>query len=541
MNNKSFKVILVAMSIIIAMSCFTGCKEEKSANFDLADKSELAPEKIGDYGNLKLPLDDKFTEISILVASDQSNLNNTPVINELRRRTGLNVKIVAVPATTIEEKSKIMLASQESMTDIFHSSLSTDERNDLGIQGAFVKIDEHLDKLPNLKKIFYDEPEKYGTVNAIKNITARDGHLYLFPIYDTNRDVNSGTMYRKDIFDKHNLKADWNNPEEFYQVLKKLKELYPSSTPLSVKSKLQFFTRLGESWGLGTVSDNNTFSTFYDEADGKWKYYATDIRFKEILDFVKKLYDESLLDQEFLTITDAAWASKMTQKDKVFVTNDWIGRMSMYKDQTKETVPEYDLRYGPAFGPTGKVLELYKSAAGSAITNNDKTELALKLSDYLISESGAQLMTMGVEGVTYKMGESGMAEYICLDEGETASISTLEKHGLFVNCLYRRFDRRSVYYQFTEQEKEAQEYPELSGKGYEPLDPVLSFTAEEMELKSNILPELSTAAEEFVTKYILTEETGDKAWNAWLSQAEKLGESKVLKVYNDAQSRYNAL
>jgi len=536
---KRFLTMLLAMAMVV--SCFAGCvNDEVAVNADIATKEELDPEKIGDYGDLKLPIDDKYTKISVLVGSNHTGLNETPVIKELRRRTGLNVDIVAVPAASLAEKSKVMLASKDNMTDIFGASLSVDEQNEFGMQGAFVAIDENLDLMPNFKKIFFDEAEEHGTARAVKDITAPDGHLYFMMQYDINRAVNSGTMYRKDIFDKHGLKADWKGPEEFYQTLKKLKELYPDSTPFAVKLRSQLFTRLGESWGLGTVSDGNRFSAFYDEADGQWKYYATDKRFKEIIDFVKKLYDEQLLDPEFLTITDTAWAAKMTQPDKVFVTNDWIGRMTMYKDQTAETVPDYDLRYAPAIGPTGKVLELAKAGAIFCITKNERSPLTLQLADYLVSESGAQLLTMGIEGVTYEIGEDGFADYLCLKEGESATINTLEPHGMFLPGMYCRFDRRCCYYEFSEQEAEAQEYPEVSGNGYEPADPTLTFTEEEKEKKGEILPDLSTAAEEFVTKYILNNGT-DKDWEEWLSKAKKLGEDEVIKIFNDAQKRYDAL
>ena len=66
-----------------------------------------------------------------------------------------------------------------------------------------------------------------GTETVNKAWRASDGKLYQIPSYGVNRDVNHGMLYRKDIFDKHGIKM-WNNPEEFYQVLKQLKELYPS-------------------------------------------------------------------------------------------------------------------------------------------------------------------------------------------------------------------------------------------------------------------------------------------------------------------------
>ncbi len=536
---KNIRRIICSVLVAVMMSmCLSGCGNKAPVNADIATKEELDPKIIGDYGNLKLPIDDEYTQVSIIYGSDTDTINDSVVMNELRRRTGLNIKVVCVPAASMGDKSKTMLASKNA-TDIFGAGLSIDEQNEFGMQGAFIKIDENLKHAPNFKKMFFDKPEEYGVVGAVKNMSASDGHLYFFPQYDINRAVNSGTMYRKDIFDKHGLKADWKNPEEFYQTLKKLKELYPNSTPFAVKLKTQLFTRLGESWGLGSGSDV-TFPPFYDEADGKWKYYATDPRFKEIIDYVKKLFDEGLLDPEFLTTTDVAWTAKMTQKEKAFVTSDWIGRMEMWKEQTKTTVPEFDLRYAPPIGPTGKVIQLPKYAASTCVTNNERSHLALALNDYLLTESGGILLSLGVEGVTYTIGEDGFADYVGYDPNEAIGINELAtKYGLF--SIYRRFDKRSTYYNFSEREQEAQDMALNKEDGFEPIDPKLTFTDEEIDIRAGILPELSTAAEEFATKYVLGSETGDAAWEKWLGKAKKLGEDKVLKIYNDAQKRYDEM
>ena len=57
------RFLLLAISLIIALSGFTGCKQKnENAPFEIASKSELKPEKIGYYSTLKLPIDDNYTE-----------------------------------------------------------------------------------------------------------------------------------------------------------------------------------------------------------------------------------------------------------------------------------------------------------------------------------------------------------------------------------------------------------------------------------------------------------------------------------------------
>ena len=156
----------------------------------------------------------------------------------------------------------------------------------------------------------------------------------------------------------------------------------------------------------------------------------------EMLDFMKKLYNEGLIDPEFLTATQSAWTQKMTQADKAFVTFDWIGRLEQFKAQTKETVPDYDLRYANPFGPNQTVVTLAKTGyGGPQVTNNEKAELSLKLLDYLLSEGGAELTSLGIEGVTYNLDDKGFAEYVTF-EGKVPSINDISaKFGLYVEGL----------------------------------------------------------------------------------------------------------
>ncbi len=532
------KTLLFIIALLMIISMFAGCNNNsENVSFELATKEELNPEKIGNYGTLKLPIDKDFTEITVAVTSEYSTHNDSIVINELRRRTGLNVQITAIPRSTFSEKAKVLMASQDTIPDFFNG-FSNEEIFDFAQQGAFEPVSDYLNELPNFKEIFYDKPEEYGiNKDTIKNYLGADGKLYHMPKYDTQRDVNHGLMYRKDIFDKHNIKM-WSNEQEFLDTLRQLKKLYPTSTPFASKTKSVIFRDFGYMKGL---TGSTQFLQYYNEDEKAWKLMATDPKFKEVLDLIKTMYDEGLIDPEFLTATEPVWTQKMTQKDKAFVTWDFIGRMDQFKEQTLAAIPEYDLRYAPPINK--KTLTLAKTSAGAAFKKGKKALLAMKLSDYLISESGARLMTMGVEGVSFEFGEDGFAKYLGFNEGEKPSTSVLEeKYGLFIERLYRRFDRKSIYYNFTEKEQEAQDIiNNMEGGGYWPEDPVPVLSVEEKEICAKYKTSLQKAAEEFATKYVLGTETGDAAWNNWLEKAESLGAKEIIDAYNKAQARYEKI
>ena len=526
MNGKLKKTLLVLLSVIFTVSMFSGCeKSERTYEGSMYDP-EVA-KKLESTGGLKLPLDTKNTVITTVVSSEY-NLNESYFAENVRKATGVNLQIDAAPSSTMSQKLRVLIAGGE-IPDIMPMVGTIDDINELGMQGAYEPITPYIDKLPNFKSIFVDGEEKW----VMKSYQATDKNIYIIPGYEVNRAVNHGMLYRKDIFDKHGIKM-WNNLDEFYQVLKKLKELYPDSTPFVSKNAEGIVGKLGTGWGL--VNED----MFYNEETGVWKYSDIQPETREILDLLKKLYTEGLLDVEFLTTTQSAWTQKMTQRDKAFVTFDWIGRLDMFKAQTKDTIPEYDLRWANPIGPKKTVKTLDRVSSGHSIGKSKNSLLAMQLCDFLLSPAGAQLSTIGIEGESFEINKRGYATFPEIGgEDKVATIDELgDKYGMFQ--FYKRADKRSSYFDYTEREKEAQEYAEEKIH-MEPLDPKLNFTDEEIEIKTKYFSELKRATKEFYVQYIMNPSSGDKEWNEWLKKAESLGVSQLEKVYNDAQKRYDAL
>ncbi len=528
------KTLSLVLSLCLVSSFFTGCGKDNNTDVSNSiSKDELSPEKIGYYSTLELPIDNNNTEISIISDTSVEGINDSVVIKELRRRTGLNVQVMQIPVAALQEKSKVLLASGDDMPDIFKGDINTAQINEYGAQGAFEAVSDHIDELPNLKEIFYDKSEEYNTTGKLRDFMSPAGKLYIFPSYQINRDVNHGFLYRKDIFDKHGIKM-WSNTDEFLDVLRQLKKLYPDSTPFASKTTTYIFRDFGYNWGL------NFTGPYYDEKDGNWKMSSTSKEYKEVLDLIKTMYNEKLIDPEFVTATQAAWTQKMTQPDKAFVTWDWIGRLEMFKEQTLQTVPSYDLRYAEPL--KGKVITLSQIGAGPAVKKSKKSVLAMKLLDYLLSESGARLMTMGIEGVTYTLDENGYAKYVGFEDSKSVGITDLEeKYGMFASNLHRRMDKKSAYYKFSEREQEAQDIMNKKEDGYWPTDPQPYFEDAEQKVLDKYMVAFDKSALEFSTKYVLSENYGDKEWNEWLAKAKSLGENEIIKTYNDAQARYDKL
>ena len=506
--------------ILATMMIFSlvACKDNNGGNANVNTNIDF---KIGDTGGLKVPFGNG-EEIVVLV-SDEVGATNTWIFDKLSQVVGLNVKPLLVPNSTFSQKVQVLLAGDD-IPDVMQAG-SLSKSNEYGMQGAFAPINDYLDQMPNFQRCFGEgTPDNW----VFKSLAAEDKKLYVFPTYYTNRVVNHGMLYRKDIFDKHGIEM-WNSPETFYQALKKLKELYPDSYPLTSKTGAQIVKNYAVAWG-----GINTYGTYYDEANKVWKYSDTDPKTKEILDFFKKLYDEKLLDPEFLTNTAPAWTTKMTN-GKSFVTYDWIGRLDMFQEQTN--IEGFDFRYANPVGPEQTLVTLEQvSRSGNVVSNNKNTELTMKLMDFLYSDAGATLMTNGIEGETFEIDpQTGMAKYLDPELAAKAKVDIMDlrsKYCMWMSGSYRRVDPTCCYFQFTEREQEAQDWVEKCG-GLEPADPVVTFVGDDAVEASDIVGKLSKKFEEVMFKYIVGQASGDAAWEAWLKEAKKLGEDRLCQLYND--------
>lgn len=531
---KVMFVLLFAVAFMAACGSDDKPKESDKGDSEVGEKdgdspSEEASEDYGDTGGITLPIVDEPVELTWMLVSDVENLNDSLIVKEIEERTGIKLNIQAYSPGTYGEKLSTVVASGQ-LPDIWHG-LTVSDVNELGKKGAVVAVSDHLDELPNFKKLYAEENDW-----VMKSYSDDNEDVYTWPIYGVSRDVNHGYLYRKDIFDEEGIEL-WTNTDEFYEALKSLKEAYPDSTPYVSKTEEYIFRDWGHGWGV----TGTEYPMYFDEGDETWKFQFTDEKHREMLDFMKKLYNEGLLDTEFITDTDASWTTKMTTDGAGFVTFDWIGRLDMFYEQVKDENPDYDLRYGNPVGPTGNIQSLsLVSNWAHAVTKNDNSEVALKLLDYLSSPSGAELITVGIEGENYEIDGDGNVTYPELaDSHDVIGINDLEEeYGMWLEGMYLRADERSVYFNYTEKEQEAQDMMEDKRA---PLDPVLKFTDEENTTKANLQPNLLQAGIEFSTKYVMTKSHGDAEWEAWLKEAERLKVEEFVDVYNGAQERYDDL
>ena len=164
-------------------------------------------------------------------------------------------------------------------------------------------------------------------------------------------------------------------------------------------------------------------------------------------------------------------------------------------------------------------------------------EHIMEIWNYVFSEEGTILMNYGVEGETYEMVD-GDPEYLeSVLTSADGVLNTLRKSGvnswLPLNQMAdAEFDRSSD--KFTAAVEEYDQYM---------MDPVppLKFTDEEKSTITSVYNgEIETYMDESLDSFI-TGKTSLDQFDAFVEQMNSMGLPDILKIYNDAYARYQAV
>ncbi|NLB80381.1 MAG: extracellular solute-binding protein, partial [Clostridiaceae bacterium] len=251
---KASRVILIVLAIVIVFSLAACNQPVESNNTETQTNgdSEKAIIKMVVPSHASWPFD-----------------KNWKVWQYAREGSGVDLQIQAIPGSEFLTKVPIMFASPKELPDIIAFNYKPD--TDVYVkQGALVALDDHIDIMPNYTRFLNSLPDDERK-KLIMGRKSYDGKVYYAPVHGAESIQNvRAWLYRKDIFDKHDI----HTPEtmsELYDVTLQLKELYPDSYPICVRSGFNNINVMGPSW-----KPYFNWDFYYDYDNEKWCFGASE-------------------------------------------------------------------------------------------------------------------------------------------------------------------------------------------------------------------------------------------------------------------------
>ena len=523
------KLMALLLAAVMCLGLFVGCQPAETPD----DSS--TPSGGDEIVNQEGPLFSSTTEIQIYTHENSAyDFEDGYLDKLLLSQENIDVKLT-------EGFDMQQMLTDKSLPDITWMNAIM-YGNEYGPKGAFLNILDYLDQMPNLKAVLKANPD------AVEKNLAADGKLYHVPVILEGETTTYGFIYREDIFKKHNLEFPTTR-DEFYNVLKKLKELYPNSYPFVLRQmsgNMQGFMYLCMSFGTELNLTGATSSVMnYNHKTKEWYYGPTSEGMKDMVTFLAKLYKEGLLHKSTITLTPAQWVESFTKGDTAdgvsFIGWDKMDRIpAQLQPAGEELNPEFKLVHGAPikFNDLGEAA-VYKQAPSpynfllSSTMSAERRDAALKFIDWLYSEEGIETTNWGKEGETFEVDANGNKKYV---DSLLTEDDPQYTRGLVFNGVYgvRDFEAYAGWQSETHKNTllESVKYATLENR------PVLVFNEEEQNIYDTYWVALHDYARGNIQKFIAGERDVAE-WDAYVAEVESDAYkfNDLMKIHEDCYNR----
>jgi putative aldouronate transport system substrate-binding protein len=463
--------------------------------------------------------------------------NDWPVEKEAARLTNVHLNNVASMATTKSEEAFNLLIASGDLPDIVGGSAIRDNVNRYGPEGAFIPMNDLIDKYaPNIKAFFDKNPD----IKA--SILAADGNIYYIP-YLPDGLFGRGYFIRYDWLNKLNLEVP-NTIEELHDVLVAFRDQDPNGNgkkdevPLFMRD-FEELVRMVTLWG-GRMSGSDSFHDFY-VTKGKMSHGYVEEGYREGIRNLAKWYKEGLIDAEVFTRGSRS-REYLLANDLGGMTHDWFASTAGYNDSLADQVPGFSFRAMlPPIGTTGKRIEEHRRAEvkvegwAMSFTNEHPVE-TMKYLDFYFTEEGRRLANFGIEGVNYTMVDGKPIFTKEMLESTTPLNAQLWEIGAQIP----RGFHQDFSYELQWSNKFAVEAIDLYGTVpdllVEPFHGVSLNTAEK-ETFDKSWATIRDYMLEMQQAWVLGSRDIDADWDSYLAQIDRMGYNDVIKVMQSAYTR----
>ncbi len=279
-TNRKWMLLLIAVLLVITTACGNsnpGSSETSGSNSG-SQSSTPAPAESTE------PAEPIELSIMTILFEPTAPTPEMPSLVRLQELTNTKLDVTFVPSQVFPDKVNATIASGEMsdlllVTDLKSSSVVNAVRS-----GMFWELGPYFSEYPNLSKL---NP-------LILNNSSIDGKTYA--LYRSREWVlaRGGIIYRKDWLENVGLQPP-KTIDELYQVFKAFTEQDPDGNgkhDTYGAGETNFIT-------MNTIAPYFGVPNLWDVQDGKFVPDFMTSEYMELLKFMKRLYDEKLINQDF--------------------------------------------------------------------------------------------------------------------------------------------------------------------------------------------------------------------------------------------------
>ncbi len=346
-----------------------------------------------------LKLKDPKPVLKILMPNQADDYNTYPTAIDIEKLTGYKAQYDMLPQDAAMDKLNLIMASEEDY-DIITGTSDAARIMQYAREGAVMDINPYLQYAANLNAALNDYERSSFTL---------DGKLYAIGMqnlyFETDGkivgEVRMLPFYRKDWAEACGITAMPKTTDEFTAMLRAFKT-YDNGTgvktiPMTADTTMQIDGLLG-AFGVPNV---------WNERDGKLVHRVADPKFKDYIAYLKSLFQEGLLDNEFPANKAANKTERYANGAAGCAFFGYWDTPALY-DTMAKTQPNHKTQVlAPLTGPTGE------RGYGSVVGGFDRVAYIPKVTKNIddvinyvnikLEPENIKIITIGYEGVDYYM------------------------------------------------------------------------------------------------------------------------------------------
>ncbi len=512
---KLMALILALVMMLSLAACGGSSGSSTEVSYDIPDGKQIPNDAV----------------LDVMISSHPSwpYDENWKVWQYIKESVGGTINVTAIPESDFSTKFSLMMAAPEEMPDLFGLGGKPSSFTDFCEQGAFLAFDDYLEFLPDYEKFWENVPEDEQWMRDTRK--SSNGKIYYSPSHGLERSTNiRGWLYRKDVFEKHNLKTP-ETMDDLYKVSKKLKSLYPNSYPFCLRTALKNIDVIGSSW-----KENFNSGVYYDFNTEKWCYGVREDTMYDIVVFFNKMIREGLMPPNCFTINTSAWEELMST-GRGFITPEYQVRIDFFNNAARASNPEFTLtamKPPKAEGGVNKVNKYNYPPQGYAIPNTGDARRianAFRYINWFYTDEAIELVSWGKQGETYDIVD-GQKKFITGDGSKTVQ----SLYGINTRGANICFDPDAIGETISKEQYEVTDF--LLEHTVADLDPTmwLALSAEESQKISELSTSLSTFVSENLQKFIIGQRPLSE-WDSFQEELSKMPIDEILSIYENAYNK----
>ncbi|MBC9712781.1 extracellular solute-binding protein [Streptomyces sp. TRM66268-LWL] len=478
--------------------------------------------------------------------------NNNPVYptkkdwlfwEEVTKRTGVTLEPVDVPLSDYEKKRSLLIGSGDApflIPKTYHPSEVA-----FVSSGAILPVSEYVHLMPN----FREKVERWNLKPELDSFRQSDGKYYLLPGLHEKPKAGYSLSLRTDVLDRIGvaLPTTW---DEVYEVFKAIKAEYPDSYAFSDRWSTNtvypagaLVSYLGASYGVkaGWTYDNVTFDT----SAKKFVFTGATDAFRQVIEYLRKLVAEKLLDPESFTQTDDEATRKLLGEKSFGISANPQELVQNYRFNLEKQVKGAKIEMVPVpLGPAGEVVlggvRLENGVMVSSEALKSKNFVAMmQFVDWLwYSDEGQAFCKWGVEGETYTKSGSAyeLKPGISLMGSDPKAPKDLQKdYGFFNGVFTYGGSWDLVSSSFGPDEKKFQDA--MATRKQLPIDPPHPLQSIEQEQATLWETPLKDHVNQNMLKFVLGKRPLSE-WDSYVTELKAKNSERLADLHTKAYERY---